>query len=73
MLPNKMVSKRQVFLFRVLPILVKLNNTLVFSTDIGLETLILIYLMWHRSITDSYIAFFSAVKLAPNVEVCTAV
>ena len=43
------------------------------NTGEGLDTLIPIDLRWYRSIIDSSTAFFNDVKLAPNVEVCTAV
>ena len=67
------LAKHNVFLFRVLPGLVAFNTKLMLSTNIGvgLDTLIYIDLRFYRIITEPSTAFFRAVNLAPNVEVCT--
>ena len=59
----------------VAPGFVAFNTTLMLFTNkvVCLDTLIYIFLRCHKSITDALTLFFSAMKLAPNVEVCTKV
>ena len=64
-----------VFVFRVVPVLVAFNTTIMLSTNIsvGLETLIPIYLRYYQSIPYSSTALFITVNSASNVEVFTEV
>ena len=75
MIPKKMVDKRHGLLFRVIPVFVAFNTTLMLSTNtgVGLDTLISIGIMCYRSITDSATSFFRSVNPDSNFMVFTAV
>ena len=74
-LPNKMVAKRHSFLVHGDNSItcIQHHTHVVQDTGVGLDTLITIDLRWYGSITESSTLFFSAMNLAPNIEVCNTV